>query len=70
MGQPIRKGRKPTPTPYHITGTGEGIEYCNDCPFFSMFPDKQMALCNTSDIEFYYKDGDLIKVPKNCGNHK
>ena len=70
MGQPIKRGRKEPPSVTHVQGTGKGVEYCNDCPFLSLYPDRGFALCNASDIEFYYKEGNLIEVPKNCGNHK
>lgn len=69
MGQPTRRGKK-TPISTHVKGTGEGLDYCNDCPFFSISETKDSAICNTSDILFKYKEGDLIKVPVKCGNHK
>jgi hypothetical protein len=55
----------------------EGLEFCNDCPFFCVKVNKkkktEKLVCGPYDYEFKesdYADEVNINVPKWCGNKK
>lgn len=72
MAQPIRKrlGKAvkifPKDNEYH--GKGDGLDYCNECPFLNLgtIP----ASCNPNSRNLEYTDRDKIPVPQWCGNNK
>ena len=68
MKQPIRRKHKTNDERY--SWHGDGIDSCNDCPFISIYPDREFAICNAWNLEFYYKEGVPIKIPDICGNQK
>ena len=66
MKQPAKKKAPKQEKNNNFGGTGEGIDYCNECPF--MVIASGFSICNTSDIVL--GNGKQIKVPDWCGNKK
>lgn len=64
MKQPVRK--KKVEKVGHITGTGKGIDTCNECPFLSIVDG--VSICSTSDIILGKEK--TTPVPDWCGNKK
>lgn len=64
MKQPSRKVKKKNPN--EVTGTGLGIETCNECPF--MLIKEGQSFCNASDVVL--GEIGIVYVPKWCGNNK
>lgn len=64
MKQPSRKKHKVN----SFQGTGEGIEFCNDCPFLILLDG--VAICNASDVRIEHDNINKIIVPDWCGNKK
>ena len=65
MAQPTRKKKKEII--HHVTGTGKGLDYCNECPFLDYKDGK--TYCNVHDLYLLAIDG-KIPVPAKCGNNK
>ena len=63
MKQPSRRKKEIK----HVIGTGEGLDYCDECPFFDY--KNGNPYCNINDIFLKVEDG-KIPVPKRCGNNK
>lgn len=64
MKQPSRKKKKII---HHVTGTGKGLDYCNECPFLDYKDGK--TYCSVHDLYLLAIDG-KIPVPAKCGNNK
>ena len=66
MKQPTRQKKKVVD---EIKGTGEGLNYCNECPFF-IFKDGEIPYCNVNDIVMPIGSVGYVTVPDWCGNKK
>lgn len=67
MAQPVRATiRKKKINDRSVMGTGEGLTFCNECPFV----DLALGICNANDKKLAYTDINKINVPTWCGNHK
>lgn len=66
MAQPIRKRKIVEKEDNIIHGTGDGIDYCDECPFLGYENGK--VKCMPNDIVFKKKKN--IPVPDNCGNKR
>lgn len=64
MSQPIKKHKNKNKESIRITG----IEYCNDCPFFSH--NGNLLICSPNDYKFTGDIDSKINVPEWCGNKK
>ena len=62
MKQPSKKKKEIK----HVTGTGEGLDYCDECPFMLM--QNGVSVCNASDMVLGNES--VINVPDWCGNKK
>lgn len=75
MAQPTRRHKVIKPSKSEIKGSGEGLKYCNDCPFFSVddVDNYRTYTCVPNDYVIDKGSRDeikSIKVPKWCGNKK
>ena len=65
MRQPTRKKKKVVE---HITGTGKGLDYCDECPFITFVDD--VPVCVANDVELSIGNDGKIIVPDWCGNKR
>lgn len=51
-----------------LSNIGDGIEYCNQCPFLAYDKKKKSYICSPNDLVMGTDDN--ILVPEWCGNKK
>lgn len=65
MKQPTRKKKKVVK---HITGTGKGIDFCDECPFLDF--NNGAPYCSANDLTLEQDENNKVIIPTWCGNKR
>jgi len=68
MKQPVRNIKRNIKKPPQFKSKGDGLDYCNECPFLGLT--ETTATCNPNDKKLKFDDINHIPVPNWCGNNK